>query len=260
MKLSIVTNTLDKISPLKFAEEWDNVGLLVEPLIDKKIKRILLTIDLCEAVADEAIAEKIDLIIAYHPPIFRPLKRLSAKKPSDRVLMKIAQNNIAVYSPHTALDSAQGGTNDWLAKVAGEGELSIIEPNPRDKNFGQGRFLTLEKEVAVSEIIERIKNRLNLEAIRFAGNPDAKIKTIALCAGAGSSVICGVDADLYLTGEMGHHYILAAEQEGRCVILCEHTNTERGFLPEFREKLLTELADEVEILISQKDRDPISVK
>ncbi len=265
MKLSTITKRLDKIAPLKFAEEWDNVGLLIEPIEANDINRIMLTIDLTESVVDEAIAENIDLIISYHPPIFNSIKRLGPKKPGDRVLLKLIQHNIAVYSPHTALDSAPGGTNDWLAGVVGAGEVNIIEQNPVDPNYGQGRVLTLQNELGVSEIISAIKTKLNLETVRFAGDQNAKIKTVAICAGAGSSVISNVNADLYLTGEMGHHYTLAATQNGRCVILCEHTNTERGFLPELRSRLMTSLSNEADhenlsIIISQKDRDPISFK
>ena len=76
---------------------------------------LLLTIDLTEAVADEAIASKSDLIITYHPILFRPANRLDAGNAHDRTVMKLVQKNVAVYSPHTALDAVIGGVNDWLA-------------------------------------------------------------------------------------------------------------------------------------------------
>lgn len=257
MKLYRLNQILDEIAPLKYAEDWDNTGLLLAPLETRDIQRVLLTIDLSESVADEAIADNIDAIVSYHPILFRPVQRLNAKNPADRTLMKLIANDIAVYSPHTALDSAPGGTNDWLAQSVGEGDVTILEPNAEDPSYGQGRMVELKTPATAAEIVERIKIHLQLKNVRLAGDPQKMISTVALCAGAGASVISGVKADLYLSGEMGHHYVLGAVQEDRCVVLCEHTNTERGFLPALRDKIL-ECAG-LEIFISINDRDPLSV-
>lgn len=257
MKLYRLNQILDEIAPLKYAEDWDNTGLLLVPPDTRDIQRVLLTIDLSEDVADEAIAEDIDAIISYHPILFRPIQRLNVKNTADRTLMKLVANHIAVYSPHTALDSAPGGTNDWLAQAVGEGKISILEPNAHDPAYGQGRLVELKHPAAAEVIVERIKDHLKLDTVRIAGNPQKPIATVALCAGAGASVLSGAKADLYLSGEMGHHYVLSAVQEGRTVVLCEHTNTERGFLPVLKEKIL-ESAD-LEILLSQTDRDPLTV-
>ncbi|KAF8551094.1 NGG1p interacting factor 3 [Imleria badia] len=74
-----------------------------------------------------------------------------------------------------------------------------------------------------------------------------EVRTVAICAGSGGSVLDGVDADVYFTGEMSHHEVLAAVAAGRYVVLCGHTNTERGYLPILASKLsstLTEFANE----------------
>ena len=93
MKLESVIHTLEDLAPLQYAEDWDNVGLLINPLKPRAVKRILLTIDLTEAVADEAIAGKADLIIAYHPILFHPASRLNAAHAYDRTVMKLIQKN-----------------------------------------------------------------------------------------------------------------------------------------------------------------------
>lgn len=110
-----VLGALQTLAPLQFAEPWDNVGLLLSPSKPRLIDRVMLTIDLTRAVVDEAIARKIRLIVAYHPVIFEPLKRIDGK------LATLIENRIAVYSPHTALDAAPGGVNDWLADGLGDG-------------------------------------------------------------------------------------------------------------------------------------------
>jgi putative NIF3 family GTP cyclohydrolase 1 type 2 len=91
MKLETVIETLEQIAPLEYAEDWDNAGLLIHPLRPRKVKKILLTIDLTEAVADEAIATRTDLIMSYHPILFRPASRLNANNAYDRTVMKLVQ-------------------------------------------------------------------------------------------------------------------------------------------------------------------------
>jgi dinuclear metal center YbgI/SA1388 family protein len=114
MQLSVILAALEKIAPLSLAESWDNVGLLAgDPAQD--ISSILLTIDYSNPVAEEARTAACDLIVAYHPPLFHAIKRLTA---GDAVFDAI-RRGAAIYSPHTALDGADGGTNDLLADVLG---------------------------------------------------------------------------------------------------------------------------------------------
>ena len=257
MKLPIIVQTLKRIAPLNYAEEWDNVGLLVNPLRPRNVKKILLTIDLTEAVADEAIAGKADLIISYHPILFRPANRLNAEDSYDRTLMKLIQKNVAVYSPHTALDAVIGGVNDWLADGVGPGEISILHPF-ENSDAGQGRLVELAKPVKLETVVRRIKKHLGLKTLRIASaDGDAPVQTVALCAGAGTDAFRGVQADCYLTGEMSHHHVLASTQGGSHVILCEHTNTERGYLPVLGKILGKALGNGVDISVSEIDSDPI---
>ncbi len=151
MKLQSIIQTLENIAPLSYAEEWDNVGLLLNPLRPRNVKKILLTIDLTEAVADEATITKADLIMAYHPILFRPANRLNADNAYDRTVMKLIQKNIAVYSPHTALDAVIGGVNDWLADGVGEGEVSVLHPHEHG-DAGQGRLVKLKRPVKLATL------------------------------------------------------------------------------------------------------------
>jgi dinuclear metal center YbgI/SA1388 family protein len=114
LPLRQLIDVLEEIAPTRYAESWDNVGLLVGDL-DQKVSKSILTIDYTQAVADEARNEKCDCIIAYHPPIFDPLKRLLSSSP----IYDAIRRGVAIYSPHTALDVADGGTNDMLADAIG---------------------------------------------------------------------------------------------------------------------------------------------
>lgn len=128
---------------------------------------------------------------------------------------------------------------------------------------GMGRLCTLDESVSLATMIERIKRHLKLTHIRLAlgveRTLESRVEVVALCAGSGSSVLRGVEADLYLTGEMSHHDVLDATSRGISVILCEHSNTERGFLSDLRDMLGAHLENRIHIVLSETDRDPLCV-
>ena len=118
MKISALMDAIESFAPAQLAEEWDNVGLLIGSPDAELGGPVLLTIDLTEAVAAEAVREKCSAIVAYHPVLFSPVKRIVSGPGStaaQRVALEVIRAGIAVYSPHTALDAATGGVTDWLA-------------------------------------------------------------------------------------------------------------------------------------------------
>lgn len=127
MDLKEVLQVMEQLAPLSLAESWDNVGLLVEPSKCRPIKTILLTNDLTGAVMDEAEAVSCDLIVSYHPPLFRPFKRLVQRDWKQQLAVRAIESGIAVFSPHTSWDSVKGGVNDWL--VGGLGKRSFTMEN-----------------------------------------------------------------------------------------------------------------------------------
>ncbi|NWS71029.1 NIF3L protein, partial [Crotophaga sulcirostris] len=141
-------------------------------------------------------------------------------------------------------------------------EILLLQ-KPLLPHTGMGRLCTLSEPVPLSDIIERIKSHLKLRHVRLAVGMgktlESPVKKAALCAGSGSSVLKGMDADLYLTGEMSHHDVLDAVAKGISVVLCEHSNTERGFLSELRDMLAIHLQNKINIIVSEKDRDPFQV-
>jgi len=262
VSLPEVLAELERIAPLGLAADWDNVGLLVEPRprADASVERIHLTIDLTEAVLEEAIERSTDLIVAYHPPIFAGLKRVTQRSPAERITLSLAQAGIFAYSPHTALDACRGGLNDWLVGAFGEGSVRAIEPVDALGVEGQGRMLELSTPLLLSHAVARVKAHLKLAHVRVARPAhldDPVIRRVAACAGAGGSVLAGVEADLLLTGEMRHHDILAQQARGASAIVCDHTNTERGYLPILAERL--GFGGAVEVTISERDADPLVV-
>lgn len=340
MELKEAVAVLDGLAAPSLAESWDNVGLLLQPYTQREVKTVFLTNDLSEDVMAEAVEQKADLILSYHPPLFRPFKRITTGW-KDRIIACCLEKGIAVYSPHTAYDTLKGGVNDWLLKafdvqgvtplqqkdvsppyshqveansahvpaaedfvqkvtrefgervsvvsnggkcvkvLCGEQALPTIvnlanrTPEPPKLvvtklekvplfEHGAGRRAGLRESITIQEAISRVKTHLGLPHIRVAvaqgSKLDSQVKTVAVCAGSGASVLRGAAADLWLTGEMSHHEVLDAAHNGTTVILVDHSNSERGFLKEELQPTLHQLfAGKVNVLISQQDRDPLQV-
>lgn len=267
--ISEVLALLERLAPLQFAEAWDNVGLLVEPIPLKRsppLKSALLTIDLSDEVVAEAEALGAKLIIAYHPPIFEGLKRLRSSQPGESAVVGCVARGIAVFSPHTALDAAPDGVNAWLLGAFGAGVRGPCLTNPADGRYGQGRYVRLVEPLSLADAVECIKRQLGLAQVRVAAAAQHEggaplLHSIAVCAGAGGSVFEKLpDFDLFVTGEMRHHDVRARTASGSSVVLSEHTHTERGFLPVLAQRLRAETSDQVIFHVSQCDREPLSLR
>ena len=127
MNIRDLESAMNEIAPPSLAAEWDNVGLLIGDRADP-LRRVLLCIDLTPVVLAEAVSAKAQAVVAYHPPIFKPVTKITAQ--ASPVVHQAIRAGVAVYSPHTALDVVPGGTNDVLADVLGLCETSPIEPSP----------------------------------------------------------------------------------------------------------------------------------
>jgi dinuclear metal center YbgI/SA1388 family protein len=123
MKLRDIAAAIERMVPLKLAQDWDNVGLLVGGP-QENVKNILLTIDVTGDVLAEAKKLKTDLILSYHPVIWDGFKKVTSEGPSS-IVYDLIRSGIAVFSIHTALDSVTGGVNDGLAEIIG-----IRDPEP----------------------------------------------------------------------------------------------------------------------------------
>jgi len=127
MTVQDVIDHLEDLSPLSYAEDFDNVGLLVGNKL-QNVSGILVTLDTLEAVVDEAIENNCNLIVSFHPIIFKGLKKLTGKTYVERVVMKAIQHDIAIFAIHTALDNALQGVNHMICEKLGLTNKSILIP------------------------------------------------------------------------------------------------------------------------------------
>ena len=127
MRLSLLTQYLERYAPLNYQEDYDNSGLLTgNP--DQEITAALVALDCTEQIVDEAIAKGCNLIITHHPIVFKGLKKFTGKNYVERVIIKAIKNNIALYAIHTNLDSVENGVNQVICKRLGLKHSKILNP------------------------------------------------------------------------------------------------------------------------------------
>ncbi|SNX54931.1 Nif3-like dinuclear metal center hexameric protein [Thermoanaerobacterium sp. RBIITD] len=118
LKCQTIAGMIDKLAPHKYAEDWDNVGLLIgNP--QKDVSTVMVALDATYEVIKEAISKKVDMIVTHHPIIFKPVKNIRDDNPTGKIISLLMKNDIPVYSAHTNFDIAKGGMNDILCNVLG---------------------------------------------------------------------------------------------------------------------------------------------
>lgn len=264
MKLEHALRVLDELAPLRYAEAWDNVGLLVgDPAAE--IARVLVTVDYSPSVAEEARERGADLVVAYHPPLFAAVKRAA----HDALWVDAIRRGIALYSMHTALDVALEGTNDVLAEACGvplAGRRPLRAFLPKDggrepEGIGLGRVGPIAPE-PLGQVVSKLKTALGLEHVLVSGAPEAIIGRVAVAAGAGGELASDAareGADLFVTGELRHHDALAARARGMSVVATLHSNSERTAVRAFAARLAARL-EGIVVTASARDADPFVVR
>ncbi|NLC44943.1 MAG: Nif3-like dinuclear metal center hexameric protein [Clostridiales bacterium] len=224
-----IIKLMEDIAPPHLAESWDNVGLLVGSE-QAKVNKVMLTLDVTDDVIQQAICEKVNLIISHHPVLFTTIKEINDRTLTGSTLLKLIHHGISVYSAHTNFDKAKGGTDDILAELLGIQDVKPLLPSPMENptakldelflNHGSdssdsavgwgslGRIGRLPEAQALEEYLKKIKNILKTETVDFIGDPARKIQIVASCAGAGGDFVEDArkaGADLFITGEVKYH-------------------------------------------------------
>jgi len=263
MKLSEIAHVLGEIAPLRYAESWDNVGLIVgDP--SAVITKVLVTVDYTALVAEEAVATGANLVVAYHPPLFGAVKRV----PHDAVWADAIRRGIALYSPHTALDVAREGTNDFLAGACGVSDgarrplRAFVAKGDRiePEGIGLGRIGAVAPLLR-RDLVANLKAALGLGYVLVSGPVDTEAKTVAVAAGAGGELLedaIRAGADVFVTGEVRHHDALSAARRGVTVIATLHSNSERAAVKAYASRI-GERRRGVPVVASTRDADPFVV-
>jgi dinuclear metal center YbgI/SA1388 family protein len=256
LTIETVATFLKQFAPPELAEDWDNVGLLVGDA-GGPVRRVMTCLTVTPASVAEAIERKAELVVAHHPMPFQPLRRLTAETTVGRLLLKLIEAQIAVYSPHTALDSAQEGINQRLA--SGLGLRGIWPLVPRDASVGAGRWGWLPEPLVLGQLADRAKEFLSVERLRIVGDPQQPIRTVAVACGAAGELLDAAreaGCDCMVTGEARFHTCLEAEATGIALLLPGHFASER-FAVECLAEVLAGEFPQLEVWASRREQDPL---
>ena len=210
--LAAVIAALEHLAPLRLAAEWDAVGLLVGSR-RTEIDRVLCCLSLTPDVAAEAVAARADLVVTHHPLPFRPVARLTDETITGRVLLDLTGAGIAVYSPHTAWDSAAGGINDQLATLAGLEHVAPLVADAIHPAAGCGRAGTAA--TTVGRLARHLAARLAARGVQIVGPEDRPAGRVGIVCGSGGDMLAQVKAagcSTFLTGEIWLHQALEAKE------------------------------------------------
>ena len=226
-----VAQFLETFAPSALAAEWDNVGLLLGDRA-RPAAQVMTCLTVTPAVVEEALAERVDLIVAHHPLPFRPVKSITADSYSGGLLWKLASAGVSVYSPHTAFDSAADGINRRLADGLGLVDLQPLEPiaASSDPRVGVGRHGRLPRPTSLKDFTSLAKQFLRIEAIDVVGADTRMLKQVGIaCGSAGELMNAAIDAgcDAFVTGEARFHTAVEADALGIALVLVGHYAGER---------------------------------
>lgn len=207
MKIKEITDVIESFAPLGWQESYDNAGLIVGRS-DDEVHKALLAVDVTDEVLDEAEAEGCDLVITHHPIVFHPLKRFNSADMVQRCVERAIRSRTALYACHTNLDSAPGGMSWRLAELLGISSLELLQPSGEAEGVGFGVVGELPEAVDTLEYLRRVRELLHVGAIRYSDVASERVRRIALCTGAGASMIGDArraGADLYITADLKYN-------------------------------------------------------
>jgi dinuclear metal center YbgI/SA1388 family protein len=258
-KVGDVAECLEQLAPSSLAEEWDNVGLLVGDR-DWPAERIMTCLTITPETVAEARAGKANLIVTHHPLPFHALKTISTDTTAGRLLLDLITSRIAVYSPHTAFDSARAGINQYLAIGLGLHEIRpLVATVESDPDVGTGRCGTMGEEVTLKDVVERVKNFLGIQRVQVVGRDDQAVTQMAIVCGSGGSFLetaIAQGCDCLITGETSYHTCLEAAARGVAMVLPGHFASEKFALHSLAD-YLADLLKGVEVWASRDEADPV---
>lgn len=227
MEIKKITDLIENFAPLELQEAWDCCGFQIG-FGQREIKKILLCVSVTKDIINQAVAGKFDMIIAHHPLFFIPFE---------------FNKNIPIYSAHTNLDKAEGGTTDTMIE-----DLALSGAQKISKIQKVGDFLRLvqiKEPIQLEDFIKFLKEKLNIENLRVVNNSGKeKLSRIAFCAGSGADFLQDAQnakADAFVTGDVKYHTAL---ESNVIIIDVGHFESERPVLKKIK-KILEPLNLEV---------------
>lgn len=255
MQCKALIEKLETLSPRSFAEAWDNVGLLAGRY-EKEIHTVMIALDATDEVVEEAVRKNADLLLTHHPLIFSARKSINDGDFIGKRLLTMLQHDMCYYAMHTNFDVM--GMADAAADMLQLHFPEVLEVTFEDDvaKEGIGRIGRLPHEMSLKECAQYCKTVFGLNSVRIYGDEDAPVETVAIVPGAGDDYIknaLSMQADVFITGDIGHHDGLDAMEQGLAVIDASHYGIEKLFVPYMAEVLEGRMPELVVIKATEKE-------
>ncbi len=238
MLIEKIIDELEKRFPLFLQEEYDNSGVQIAgPNVE--VECAMVSLDATPQGISLAVASGCQLFLTHHPLLFFPLKKVTPDDTTGKMLYTVIMNSMTLYSMHTNYDSAPGGLNDALCQRLGLSKVEPLVADERLEGSGMGRIGEIEG-MEIREFASFVKSAFDVQYIRMAPKGPHMVRKVAICSGAGASLIDEAvksGADVYITGDVTYHEIIHAVNSGLSMLVVEHDETEKFFEDEMKKLL-----------------------
>ena len=259
-----LSDWLGQFAPTALAEDWDNVGLLVGDRA-RSVSRIMTCLTPTPESVAEAIERRADLIVAHHPLPFRPIKRITRGDATGGMLLDLIEAHVALYSPHTAFDSALRGINQRIAEGLGLTEIQPIRVTTAatfagtETDMGSGRWGRLSTPLPVSQWLDQVARFFHVDGLHWVDGGKSEVRCVAVACGAAGEFLADaarLGCDAFVTGELRFHSALEARARSVHVAVPGHHATERFAVEELASELRARFAN-IEVWASERESDPM---
>lgn len=260
--LESVLGQITTLWPESGAQEWDSPGLVVGSP-QQVIESIHLVVDVTPDTIAEAREAGAHLIISHHPLLLKGVTNVAESTYKGHVVAELIRAGIALYSAHTNADVVPTGTSSRLADLMGVVDHEPLVPGSQP-GHGLGRVGSLPTEMSLYELAVALGEVLPQTAVGpvIAGEPDARVKRVAVCAGAGDSLLqepAVLGSDVYITSDLRHHPASEFREHaklfgGPSLITISHFAAEWLWLDAAAEELRALLG--IEVTVSDLNTDP----
>ncbi len=211
MQVKTIVDFLHTLAPPELQESYDNSGFLIGDEL-AEVSGVLISLDVTEAVLDEALSLDANLIISHHPIIFSGLKRLTGNSFVESVVIKALKNDLNLMAIDTNLDHVDRyGVNRKICEALGLRKIRFLNVKGQygdGKSYGSGMIGTLEEAVDELTFLKRVKETMGASCIRHTALLGTEVRTIAVCGGSGRFLLeeaLRQNADVYVTSDFKYH-------------------------------------------------------
>ncbi|PZS36255.1 MAG: Nif3-like dinuclear metal center hexameric protein [Pseudonocardiales bacterium] len=259
-----VVAVLEAAYPSALAESWDAVGLVCgDPA--EPVRRVLVAVDPVTETVVEALERDAQLLVTHHPLMLRGVHGVPADDPKGGLVHRLVRAGVALFCAHTNADAADPGVSDALARSLGLQVTGVLDPREGSACTGLGRICELPQPESLRDFTVRVHDALPKTAwgVRAGGDPERSVRTVAVCGGAGDSLLGAASAagvDAFLTADLRHHPALEhLAAGGPALVDVAHWASEHPWCEQAAAVVSAALGGTVNVYVSYRRTDPWTI-